>query len=204
MPRHRSVRIAVAGSVLAVLVAGCGDSKDDSAPAGKSATAPPPAATAPAAPLAPAKPGEVVIRGKVARPGTLTLADLRKLPQVSATVEYGSAKGAQKHTYEGVPLYDVLNATGPTVDPAVKNGNLRLFVAATGGGNYRAAFAWAELDPGFARSQILLAVGEDGVPYEDAAGPHLVVPQDTRGGRYVSELNGLYVGSVDEPVDSGR
>ncbi|WP_424637882.1 molybdopterin-dependent oxidoreductase [Embleya sp. AB8] len=196
----------MAVAAVALLAAGCGGGSKDESASAKQPTNPAAApATAPVAPpVVPAKPGEVRIVGKIARPGTLTLADLRKLPQVSTTVEYGSAKGQQKHTYEGVPLYDVLNATGPIVDPAAKNGGLRLFVAATGGGDYRAAFAWAELDPGFAKSQILVAVSEDGVPYEDTAGPHLVVPQDTRGGRYVSELNRLYVGSVDESADRAR
>ncbi|MFE6067401.1 hypothetical protein [Streptomyces sp. NPDC056525] len=50
---------------------------------------------------------------------------------------------------------------------------------------------WAELDPGFAKSRILPAVSKDGKPFDDAAGPHLVVPQDTHGGRYVSEVNQL-------------
>lgn len=48
---------------------------------------------------------------------------------------------------------------------------------------------------------MLLAVSEDGVPFDDAAGPRLVAPQDTKGGRYVSELNQLWVGVVDPVVD---
>ncbi|MFD3998489.1 hypothetical protein [Streptomyces sp. NPDC058548] len=44
-------------------------------------------------------------------------------------------------------------------------------------------------------------VSEDGKPFDDAAGPRLVVPQDTRGGRYVSGVNQLWVGTVDTLVD---
>ncbi|MGW2017956.1 hypothetical protein [Streptomyces sp. NPDC001927] len=97
----------------------------------------------------------------------------------------------------------MLKDAQPRFDESKKNGQLRGVVAATRGGDYRAVFGWAELDPGFAKSRILLAVSEDGKPIDDAAGPGLVVPQDTRGGRYVSELNQLWVGSVDTLVDGG-
>lgn len=146
--------------------------------------------------------GEVRVAGQVDKPYTVTLASLRGLPQKSVEVEYSSAKGQQKHTYQGVLLHDVLKDAQPRFDASKKNGQLRGVVAATGGGDYRAVFAWAELDPGFAKSEILLAVSEDGKPFDDAQGPRLVVPQDTKGGRYVSELNQLWVGTVDTTVDA--
>ncbi|MFD4373835.1 hypothetical protein [Streptomyces sp. NPDC058486] len=68
-----------------------------------------------------------------------------------------------------------------------KNGKLPGIVAATGGGGYRADFGWAELDPGFAKSRVLLAVSEDDKPFEAAE---------------VSELNQLWVGTVDTLVDA--
>lgn len=42
-------------------------------------------------------------------------------------------------------------AAQPRFDGNTKNGSLRGVVSATGGGEYRAAFAWSELDPGFAK-----------------------------------------------------
>ncbi|MFE2549444.1 molybdopterin-dependent oxidoreductase [Streptomyces sp. NPDC059355] len=210
MERHGSLRRAgLALAAGALVLAGCGTSADGKdgkdAKTGAAASAPA-SATASAgasaqASAAPLKPGEVRVGGEVGKPYTLTLADLRKLPQSSAPVKFTSAKGDQEHTYAGVPLYEVLKTAEPRFDQSKKNGQLRGVVAATGGGDYRAVFAWAELDPGFAKSQILLAVSEDGVPFDDAAGPRLVVPQDTKGGRYVSELNQLWVGVVDPVVD---
>ncbi|MER7731361.1 molybdopterin-dependent oxidoreductase [Streptomyces erythrochromogenes] len=197
---------ALAGVAAAVLVlAGCGDSTPEDAKAAPAQSAPvagtgSSAATSPA-PAPALKPGEVRIAGQVDKPSTVTLASLRGLPQTSVEVEYTSAKGQQKHTYQGVLLHDVLKDAQPRFDASKKNGQLRGIVAATGGGDYRAVFAWAELDPGFAKSQVLLAVSEDGKPFDDAAGPRLVVPQDTKGGRYVSELNQLWVGTVDATVD---
>ncbi|MEV6678813.1 molybdopterin-dependent oxidoreductase [Streptomyces erythrochromogenes] len=195
---------ALAGVAAAVLLlAGCGDSTPGEAEAAPAQSSPAAGTGSPAtASPAPAlKPGEVRIAGHVDKPSTVTLASLRGLPQTSVEVEYTSAKGGQKHTYQGVLLHDVLKDAQPRFDASKKNGQLRGIVAATGGGDYRAVFAWAELDPGFAKSGILLAVSEDGKPFDDAQGPRLVVPQDTKGGRYVSELNQLWVGTVDATVD---
>ncbi|MER5931809.1 molybdopterin-dependent oxidoreductase [Streptomyces sp. NPDC002054] len=192
---NRRASLPAVAAVAVLVLAGCGDNTPEAA-AGSPAQATPAPAPAPAL-----KPGEVRVAGQVDKPYTVTLASLRGLPQKSVEVEYTSAKGQQKHTYQGVLLHDVLKDAQPRFDAAKKNGQLRGVVAATGGGDYRALFAWAELDPGFAKSQILLAVSEDGKPFDDAAGPRLVVPQDVKGGRYVSELNQLWVGTVDAAVD---
>ncbi|MGE7388415.1 molybdopterin-dependent oxidoreductase [Streptomyces sp. NPDC004126] len=198
---NRRVSLPAVALAAALALAGCGGNAPGAAagsPAPSSPAAPTAAAPAPAPAL---KPGEVRVAGQVDKPHTVTLTSLRGLPQQSVEVEYASAKGQQKHTYQGVLLHDVLKDAQPRFDASKKNGQLRGVVAATGGGDYRAVFAWAELDPGFAKSQILLAVSEDGKPFDDAAGPRLVVPQDTKGGRYVSELNQLWVGTVDATVD---
>ncbi|WP_327739363.1 molybdopterin-dependent oxidoreductase [Streptomyces nojiriensis] len=194
----------VCAAATALLITSCGTADDPKDTAASSAPAPASASASPKASAAPIRPGEVRIAGEVDKPYTITLADLRKLPQAEASVEFISAKGDQKHTYRGVLLHEVLKAAQPRFDQGKKNGQLRGVVAATGGGDYRAVFAWAELDPGFAKSQILLAVSEDGTAFEDSAGPRLVVPQDTRGGRYVSELNQLWVGTVDPVVDGAH
>ncbi|MCX4545204.1 molybdopterin-dependent oxidoreductase [Streptomyces sp. NBC_01565] len=188
----------------ALLLAGCGqseDPKEDAKAASASPSAGAGAGASAKASVAPLKPGEVRVGGEVAKPYSATLADLRKLPQASVEVKFASAKGEQEHTYQGVLLHEVLKTAEPRFDSTKKNGQLRGFVSATGGGDYRAVFAWAELDPAFAKSRVLLAVSEDGVAFDDAAGPRLVVPQDTKGGRYVSELNQLWVGVVDPVVD---
>ncbi|MEJ8640945.1 molybdopterin-dependent oxidoreductase [Streptomyces sp. MS1.HAVA.3] len=209
MPHHLRLRLPVQGASLAVaglLLTGCGEPADakDRPAAGASASAAASASTSATTSAPPLKPGEVRVAGQVDKPSTLTLAELRSLPQTSVTVEFSSAKGPQKQTYQGVLLHDVLKNAQPRFDASKKNGQLRGIVAATGGGDYRAVFAWAELDPGFAKSQVLLAVSEDGTPFEDASGPRLVVPQDAKGGRYVSELNQLWVGVVDPVVDGGQ
>ncbi|MFH8637333.1 molybdopterin-dependent oxidoreductase [Streptomyces goshikiensis] len=210
--RQNQRRAGLALAAAALLLAGCGqladtkgaDGAKDGAKGGAAAGASPSAPSSAKASVAPLGPGEVRVGGEVAKPYSVTLADLRKLRQASVEVKFISAKGEQRHTYQGVPLHDVLKTAEPRFDAAKKNGQLRGFVSATGGGDYRAVFAWAEIDPGFAKSQVLLAVSEDGVAFDDAAGPRLVVPQDTKGGRYVSELNQLWVGVVDPVVDGAK
>ncbi|MFF2043554.1 molybdopterin-dependent oxidoreductase [Kitasatospora sp. NPDC058170] len=210
--RTRRAVLTSAAAVVALFVTGCASSSGAAVPAAAptASTAPTtrttpatPTQTAPT-PAVPLKPGEVRVAGQVDKPYTLTLADLRKLPLVTVSVTYTSAKGPQAHSFDGVPLHTVLTAAAPRFDRSKKNGALRGVVAATGGGDYRAVFGWAELDPDFAKSQVLLAVSQDGTPFDDAAGPSLVVPQDTKGGRYVSELNQVWVGTVDQAVDGGR
>ncbi|MGW2988261.1 molybdopterin-dependent oxidoreductase [Streptomyces goshikiensis] len=206
--RQNQRRAGLALAAAALLLAGCGQSAEtkgaDGAKGGAAAGASSSSSASAKASVAPLGPGEVRVGGEVAKPYSVTLADLRKLPQASVEVKFTSAKGEQRHTYQGVPLHDVLKTAEPRFDAAKKNGQLRGFVSATGGGDYRALFAWAEIDPGFAKSQVLLAVSEDGVAFDDAAGPRLVVPQDTKGGRYVSELNQLWVGVVDPVVDGAK
>ncbi|MFC9343082.1 hypothetical protein ACFT0G_18965 [Streptomyces sp. NPDC057020] len=88
--------------------------KESAAPGSKSPGAASGSATGGAA--VPLKPGEVRVTGQVDKPFTVTLAALRSRPQVSVKVEYGSAKGLQKHTYQGVLLYDVLKEAQPRFD----------------------------------------------------------------------------------------
>lgn len=55
--------------------------------------------------------------------------------------------------------------------------------------------AWAELDPDFSGKKVLLAVSQDGDRL-DEQGPRLVVPGDVKGGRYVSGVVRLDVGTA--------
>ncbi|GAA3194678.1 hypothetical protein [Actinocorallia longicatena] len=132
----------------------------------------------------PAQPGKVVVTGEIAHRRALNFADLRALPQ---------------HTCTGPLLLDVAGAVKPRFDAAVKNDQLRFFVAATASDGYRAIVSWAEIDPGFAGTPVLLAVSEDGATL-DQTGPRLVVPGDVKGGRYVSAVTRLHIGSVDRLV----
>jgi hypothetical protein len=58
--------------------------------------------------------------------------------------------------------------------------------------------AWGEFDPGFENKPILLAVTQDGTSLA-AEGARLVVPDDIRGGRYVSLVETLPLDRARQP-----
>ena len=129
---------------------------------------------------------QFVVSGAVQRPGTYDLAALQALPVVTRTV--GTA------TYTGVSLYDFLNTTvGLVTNPAVKNDSLGLYVVATGGDGYKAAFAVGELDPGFGNQPDLIAYAQNGAPLTTTGFARIVVPNDIKAGRYVSNLIAIEV-----------
>ena len=140
------------------------------------------------------------VRGAVATPLTLTIHDLRALPQHSETVTFQAGPTVETHTFRGPLLTDVLALAGPQFDPTVKNDLLRFAVAATGSDGYRAIVAYGDIDPSFGATPVLLAIKQDGQLLR-TAGPRLVVPGDIKGGRYVSNVVDISLVSVDAAVD---
>ncbi|MEU4162119.1 molybdopterin-dependent oxidoreductase [Actinoplanes sp. NPDC026670] len=134
----------------------------------------------------------VQIDGAVQHRLRLTNQRLAGLPQHTVTVTFQSGSGPQTHTYTGPLLLDVLNLAGPRFNPEIKNDKLRYAVTATGSDDYQALVAWAEFDPDFAGTTMLVALTEDGTPPADGR-PRLVVPGDLKGGRYVSSLVRLHL-----------
>lgn len=134
--------------------------------------------------------GAVRILGDVETPVSFSPEELRALPSQTQTVTFDSKQGAQRHTYVGPTLIDVLESAGVTGDPADEHAHLATAVVATGADGYAAALAWGEISPLFAASPVLVAHTEDGV---DLDRPRLVAPGDIKGGRYVSGLTELRV-----------
>ena len=88
----------------------------------------------------------------------------------------------------------------------IKNAGLRYFVAVTGADAYESIVGWGDIDPNFGnRSDILIAydeqdndAGETGFHSLANTGPRLIVPGDVKGGRYVSCVRDLRLGSADD------
>jgi hypothetical protein len=142
----------------------------------------------------------------VAHPGTYTLAALQSLPATQITATYTAGGTPVTDTYTGVLLWTLLNSAGLILDPTIKNDVLRQYVEAVGSDGYAAVFSLGEIDPAFGGSATL----PDLVAYADtngqlgAGGPdgfaRMVVPGDTAGGRYVSNLVELEVFTATAPV----
>jgi hypothetical protein len=98
-------------------------------------------------------------------------------------VSFGGPTGVQTHTETGPPLFEVLAAAGivPT---------LSTWVAAVGDDNYVATVTPAEQFVGGRSLQ--LSLNEDGGAL---AQPRLVTDGDVKGGRYVSGVVDLSVGT---------
>lgn len=131
--------------------------------------------------------GSFVVTGAVAQRLRLDVADLQALPSRTVGVTFRSGSGVEHHTYVGPRLFDVLAKAGPQFDPAIKNDKLRHFVSVTASDGYRVLVAYGEIDPDFEAKDVLLATSEDGRSLA-TDGPRLVVPGDSRGGRYVTNV----------------
>jgi hypothetical protein len=114
---------------------------------------------------------------------TLSAALLARLPAETLQVSFQGPGGTQTHTEVGPSLLEVLAAARiwPT---------LNTWVAAVGNDNYTATVTPAERLVGGRPLQ--LSLNEDGTAL---AQPRLVTDGDVRGGRYVSGVVDIYVGT---------
>jgi hypothetical protein len=139
-------------------------------------------ATTPATNTAPTagSPIEVIDGG---RHVTLSAARLARLPAETLTVSFEGPGGTQTDTETGPPLLAVLALAGirPTLDT---------WVAAVGDDNYVATVTPAEQLVGGRPLQLSLAENGAVLPQ-----PRLVTDGDVKGGRYVSDIVDLYVGT---------
>ena len=138
------------------------------------------------------------VRGAVDRAGTFDLADLEALPSVTRTV--GS------DTYTGISLWSLLDTTtGLDTDPAIKNDVLGMYVVATGSDGYKAVFSMGELDADFGAEPDMIAFEDNGAPLTGNGFARIVVPDDVKAGRWVSNLVSLEVfdvNAVPEPANA--
>lgn len=135
------------------------------------------------------------VTGAVKADMSFDLSTLQALPSITRTV------GAD--TYTGVSFWDPLNTTvGIDIDPAVKNDVLGKYVVATGSDGYKSVFSLGELDPGFGNQPDLIAYAVNGSPLDSSGFARVVVPDDGKKGRWVSNLVRLEVfnaAAVPEP-----
>ncbi|WP_328581761.1 molybdopterin-dependent oxidoreductase [Streptomyces sp. NBC_00370] len=137
--------------------------------------------------------------GEIARPASLTVADLRtRYPQRRADVSFDCAtSGPRHHIFEGPLLREVAVAAGPAFDARRRKDRSRFLLAVSGGDGHRTVLSWAEIDADFGDVPILLAATMDGRSLA-SAGSQLVVPSDRCGARYVSAISRVWIGACPE------
>src|SRR5262245_30379560 len=138
--------------------------------------------------------GALHVGGQVLNPLKLTADDLKNnYPAQKADVSYLSGTDTVKASFTGVYLRDILDAAQVNANPDQKNDVLNLYIVATGSDGYQAIIAYGDIDPNFGNRPILVAYEQDGKPLADTGPVRLVVPGDSHGGRYVSNLVSLEV-----------
>ena len=147
---------------------------------------------------------EFTVTGDVVSPATYTLSDLQALPPTTETVTFQTMTGPQTGTFTGPTLWTLLNTVGLQT-PAVKNGILRQYVVAEGSDGYTALFSLGELSPNFGGSnpQDLVAYQQNGAPLGSTGFARIVAAKDNFGGRYVSNLANLQVGTAPSNPSQG-
>jgi hypothetical protein len=140
-------------------------------------------ASAPATNTAPAA-GSPLILHNDGHSRTLTSAFLNRLHKETLTVSFIGPGGTQTHTEVGPPLLEVLLFGGVFSNP------FDTWVAAVGSDNYVATVTPGEQLVGGRQLQVSLV--EDGVTLTQ---PRLIASGDVHGGRYVSDMVDVYVGS---------
>jgi hypothetical protein len=141
------------------------------------------------------------ISGDVKDPLVITPATLSALVQqtLSETATYQAAGTPVTDTYTGVSLWDLVQDAGVLTNPAIKNDLLNFVVVATGSDGYRAVFSMGEIDPAFGNQQDIVAYADTGGQL-GTSGPdgamRIIVPGDTAGGRYVSNITSIQVENV--------
>ena len=135
------------------------------------------------------------VTGAVTSPMSFDLGALKGLTTLTET--FGG------HTYTGVSFWELLSSTvGIDLNPAVKNDVLGKYVVATGSDGYKSLFSLGELSTAFGNQPDLIAYDVDGVGLGNNGFARLVVPNDVKMGRWVSNLVNLQVFSataVPEP-----
>ncbi len=139
----------------------------------------------------------VAVSGLVARPATLTVTDLRRLPTTTVTVTQRTEMtvlGTARYT--GVLLNTVVQAAAPITNTSFKNDVLRDFVTVRATDGYQVSVALAEMLPTFGHEQVLLAYARNGRPLARQDGAvELIVPGDTLAGRDVKNVDSITVGT---------
>ena len=143
-------------------------------------------------------PSAVRIGGNVAQPLTITVEDLRKLPEQRVDDARSERTGGDRRQYVGVLLRDVLDRARLT--ERQPRGLRRSIAVVTAKDGYRTVFSWAELYLSPIGDGVLLVYQRDGEPLGEGEGPiALVSLKDTSPGpRHVKWLQSIDIRSIDE------
>lgn len=130
---------------------------------------------------------------------TLTVAELMRLPQTTATVM--NSHTHQQETYGGVTVKDLLALLAPakivpvagTDGMKTKVSSRMMVVVARGTDNFRVVLTLCDTDPSCRSGQAMVADTVDGRPLTTDGAFKLILTEDKTPGRWVRNLDALTV-----------
>jgi hypothetical protein len=125
---------------------------------------------------------------------TATTFDLAALKSLAATTQTVGA-----NSYTGVSLWTLLNSVGLRLPASTKNATLSMYAVATGSDGYRATVSLGEIDPAFGNKAALVAYEVNGADLAANGIARLVVPEEVKQGRSVSNLIAIEVFAAGAP-----
>lgn len=131
------------------------------------------------------------VEGEISKPAKLRVQDLAAMKHI--TVQAADRDGKQ-HSYSGVPLYDILQTAGVTLNQQLKGENMAKYLLVKSGDGYEVVFSLPELDSSFSGNIIILADKMDGSDLPQGKGPwRIVAPAEKKHARWIWDVRTFVV-----------
>ncbi len=154
-------------------------------------------ANVPTPPAVTNPPQQVTVNGDVVNPGqSYTVADVQALPVSTQTDTFLQGATPKTFTFTGATMFGLLSSNG-----LIDSNILDDYVVATGSDGYGVVYSMGEIDPATRSGNVALVAYDDGTgtfPSISNGGGLLrtTAPFDSKGGRYVSNLETLAVNNA--------
>ena len=126
---------------------------------------------------------------------TLSLADLRAMPQKTITVRNEHTKSNE--TYSGVLVGDLLAKCGFPVDKTTHRKMLRSYLIAEGTDKYWVLYSVAEIEPSEHNAEVIVATSMGGKALGKDGALQLIDSSDKKPQRWVRNLSAITVKSAE-------
>ena len=143
----------------------------------------------------PAPPSSALTVNIAGKSTTFTLAELAALPQV--TIRVHNAHSDADEMYAGPRVADVLAKAGFTASHATEPLILHSALLASATDGYVALYSVAEVEPGFSKSQAIVALTRAAQPDTAGGNMELINTGDAKPARWVHGLSGLKLVTPD-------
>jgi hypothetical protein len=140
-----------------------------------------------------------VVNGQVKAAQTFDVAGLRALVAAGVLTERTFVQGSSA-TYKGVYLWDLLNSSSVGLKTSSrKNPSISMVAVATGSDGYRAIVSLGEINPSFGNKNALIAYELNNAALDTSGAFRLVLPNEVKQGRLVSNLMEVKVFETGTP-----